>query len=83
MQMPGYVIDCKIRPTRISTDTPDSAHYKVFCNEKELKGCIFADEPGRIAVCYRQDKTGHTIRNDDYNIKTVVHYGKIEIRRID
>lgn len=81
-------VECKARLTRISVDTPDQMHYKVFCNDKELNSCIFADELGQIAVCYQIDTEGAVgkIRMSEPwggHAKTVIHRGKIEIRRID
>jgi len=72
----------KSRLTRISTDTPASNNYHIFCNGKALEGCIFADELGNIAVCYKLENK-HFVRNDDMSIKTVVHHGKITISKLE
>ena len=75
---------CSSRRTRISTESPDSSHYKIFCNEKELKHYVFADERGGIAVCYQIANGELVYRTPDHTeVKTQVHYGKIEIRKVE
>lgn len=83
-RLPHLPAVCKSVLTRISTDTPNASHYKVFCNDKELSGCIFADVPAAIAVCYQVEKRGSFItplRSEDGHIKTTIHHGQIEIRK--